>query len=107
MIASYPGIETLLEDPPDNHGGPVRVRWAMLHHDPERLQQGKTTCRCRVWAVPDLDYFYEMEPSMSKRLAEDTQDTLKYVLENGEPEEEEEVWVFLTVFPWAALFGSP
>jgi hypothetical protein len=37
--------------------------------------------------VPNLDYFYEMEPRMSKKLAEDAQDTLKDLLENGEPEE--------------------
>jgi hypothetical protein len=32
-----------------------------------------------------LEYIYEMELQVSKRLAEDAQDGLRYLLENGEP----------------------
>jgi hypothetical protein len=55
MIASFPGIESLLEDPPEKHDDLVRVRWIMA--------------------------FYGMEPRVSKK-AEDVQDTLEYLLEN-------------------------
>lgn len=87
VIASYPGIETLLEDPPEKKDDMVRVRWVMGHHEPERHEQGRSTCRCRSWADPNVDYFYGMELSKSKRMAEDAQHTLKDALANGEPEE--------------------
>ena len=91
VIETYPGIESLLEDPPvkhdEKHPDLVRVRWVMTVYDPKYFGQGKSTCRCRVSGVTGLDYFYEMEPRMSKKLADDTQDELKYLLENGEPEE--------------------
>ena len=87
MIASYPGIETLLKDPPEKTDDMVRVRWVMGHYEPERHKQGRSTCRCRSWADPNVDYFYKMEPGESKKLAEDAQNTLKDALENGEPEQ--------------------
>jgi hypothetical protein len=87
VIETYPGIESLLEDPPEARDGLTRVRWVMSLYDPKYHVQGKSTCRCRVWGVTGLDYFYEMEPGMSKKFAEDAQDELKYLLENGEPEE--------------------
>lgn len=55
--------------------------------DLELPKQGKSTCRYRVWSLPNLDYFYYMEPRMSKQLAENTWDALKYVLERGGSEE--------------------
>lgn len=87
VIASYPGIEALLEDPPEKRDDMVRVRWVMAHHEPERHRQGRSTCRCRAWADPNVDSFYKMEPNRSKQLAEDAQKLLKGALENGEPEE--------------------
>lgn len=59
----------------------------MGHYEPERLKQGRSTCRCRAWGIPNLDYFYEMEQGMSKRLEEDASGELKHLLESGEPEE--------------------
>jgi len=37
--------------------------------------------------VTGLEYFYEMDPAVSKQIADDAQDELMYLLENGEPEE--------------------
>ena len=87
VVASYPGIETLLENTPKKHEGLVPVKWVMTLYDPKHHAQGKSTCRCRAWAVAGIDYFYEMDPSMSKELADNVQDELQYLLENGEPEE--------------------
>lgn len=87
VIETYPGIESLLEDPPEKNDDLVRVRWVMTLYDPVYHGQGKSTCRCRVWGITGLDYFYKMEPRMSKKLADDAPDELKYLLENGEPEE--------------------
>jgi len=87
VIASYPGIEALLEDPPEKKDDMVHVRWVMGHHEPKRHKQGRSTCRCRSWADPNADYFYGLEPSKSKQMAEDAQHTLKDALANGEPEE--------------------
>lgn len=87
MIEKYPGIESLLEDPPEARDDLIRIRWAMVLYDPRYYRQGQSTCRCRVCGVTGLDYYYEMEPRTSKKLAEDAQNDLKYLLENGEPEE--------------------
>lgn len=87
VIESYPGIESLLEDPPEARDDLVRVRWVMVLYDPKFHQQGKSTCRCRVWGVTGLDHLYKMDRRMSKKLAQDAQNELKYLLENGEPEE--------------------
>ena len=87
VIETYPGIESLLEDPPEGRNVMDRVRWVMVLYDPQHYGQGKSTCRCRVWGVTGLDYFYEMDPRMSKKFAEDAQNELKYLLENGEPKE--------------------
>jgi len=87
VIETYPGSESLMEDPPEARGGMVRVRWVMTIYDPKFLGQGKSTCRCRVWGVTGLEYFYEMDPEVSKQIAADAQGELKYLLENGEPEE--------------------
>jgi len=84
---TYPGSESLLDDPPEARSGMVRVRWVMTLYDPQFYGQGKSTCRCRVWGVTGLEYFYEMDPGISKQIADDAQDELKYLLENGEPEE--------------------
>ena len=87
VIEAYPGIETLLEDPPEKREDRVRMRWVMTLYDPVHHGQGRSVCRCRAWEVTGIDYFYEMEPRMSKKLADDVQGELKYVLENMEPEE--------------------
>lgn len=89
VIEAYPGIESLMVDPPEAREGPARVRWVMAVYDPdsEQHKQGKSTCRCRVWAVTGLDYFYEIDPEVSKNLADAVHGELKYLLENGEPEE--------------------
>jgi len=76
-----------MEDTPGARGGMARVRWVMTLYDPEFNGQGKSTCRCRVWEVVGLECFYEMDPEISKQLADCAQDELKYLLGNGEPEE--------------------
>ena len=87
MVTFCPGIETISNNPSENRDGRVRGRYTIFLDDLELLKQGKSTCRYRVWSLPNLDYFYNMEPRMSKQLAENTWDTLKYVLERGESEE--------------------
>lgn len=87
VIEAYPGIESLLEDPPEARDGMTRVRWVMVLYDPKYNSQGKSTCRCRVCGVSGLEYYFEMDSRMSKKFADDAQNELKYLLENGEPEE--------------------
>jgi len=89
VIETYPGIEPLLEDPPEARARSdlVRVRWVMVFYDPVSIEQGKSTCRCRVWEVMGLEFFYEMDPGMSRKMAENAEDELKFLLENEEPEE--------------------
>jgi hypothetical protein len=87
VIESYPGIECLLEDPPEARDDPVRVRWVMVLFDPQNHGQGKSICRCRVWGVVGLNYFYEMDSRTSKKFSQDAENELKDLLENGEPEE--------------------
>lgn len=87
VIEKYPGIESMLEDPPERRDDMDRVRWVMTLYDPKYFGQGKSSCRCRVSWITGLDYFYQMEPKVSKKIADDAQDELKYLLENEEPEE--------------------
>ena len=87
VIATYPGIESLLENPQKKYEGLVPMKWVMTLYDPEHYEQGKSICRCRAWAVAGINYFYEMEPKISRKLADNVQDELKYLLENGEPED--------------------
>lgn len=85
VIKAYPGIESLLEDPPEARDDVVRVRWVMVLSDPQYNSQGKSACRCRVCGVTGLERYYEMDPRVSKKLAEDAEKELKYLLENGNP----------------------
>ena len=76
-----------MEDPPAKRNDPVRVRWVMVLYDPEFQGQGKSTCRSRVWGVTGLDSLYERDPELSRKLADDVEDELRYLLENEEPED--------------------
>jgi len=40
-----------------------------------------------VWGIIGLEYFYEWDPEVPKQIADGTRDGLKYLLENGGPEE--------------------
>ena len=76
-----------MEDPPAKRGDPVRVRWVITLYDPELQEQGRSTCRSRVWGVTGIDHFYEMDPGLSRELANDVEGELRYLLENEEPED--------------------
>jgi len=87
VIETNPGSESVMDDPPEAPGGMVRVRWVMTLYDPEFHGQGKSVSRCRVWAVKGIEYFYAIDPEVSKQRAVGVGGELKYLLENGEPEE--------------------
>jgi len=58
--------------------------------DPLRLYStGKENRPAGVSSVRDhwSRIFYEMDPEVSKQIVNGTRDELKYMLENGEPEE--------------------
>ena len=87
VIECYPGIESVLVDPPNSPGGLDLARWVMVSSDPNSREQGKTSCRSRVWQVVRINRFYELNPRDSKKMAEDAGEELRQVLENGKPEE--------------------
>ena len=89
IVEAYPGLEPLLENPPEAREDLVRVRWAMIYWDPERVRQGylDPACQCRVAWLTGIDHCYQLDPELSRRLADDASTELKHLLEEGEPEE--------------------
>ena len=89
LAETYPALDPLLENPPEVREDLVRVRWAMICWDPERIRQGNLNpaCQCRVAWITGIDHCYKLDPEVSRRLADDVPRELKSLLEEGEPDE--------------------